>query len=437
MKLRVLAVVGLAVGSLVAGLAATPSAWAADPPTSTSPASSVPTITSLSHVHGSQWGGQRLTVRGTNLSHVYAVQFGSKRGYNLTVVSDTTLQVTTPSHGRGTINVHAYAGNGNSRVSSATRYTFLKAKPSYRTTPLNQGMTAAQAHAVGEKLKRKARRVAAAAVAPRKLKWSPARGQAAAARAKSWVGAPYAWAGGNARGPAYGACVNSDPTWFDCKIFGFDCSGLAMYAWGANLSLAHYAATQYHQAGSYHPKRGELMPGDLLFYSSNGKASGIEHVAIYYGNGQMIEAPMSGWTVHVTPVRLTGDYYRATRPLAKKSQAGSAPVVTRLSATSGPVAGGQTITVTGSHFTRATSVSFGALRTYAVRVLSSHKLQVTVPQRAAGRTNVRVSNAWGTSAVVVADRYTYQNPVTPAPPTPPVSSPPSPPAPPTPSATAR
>lgn len=415
MKSLVKVVAALTAGLLVAGAAAVPQAWADDP------VSTAPTITALSGVSGSQWGGQRLTVRGTNLTHVSSVSFGTTAGYALTVLSDTALQITSPIHAPGLINVRVSGWSGTSHANVATRYRFVKAKPSYTTTRLNQGMTAAQAHATGEALKGKAQRVAAAAAAPRKAKWSAARGQVAVARATSWVGATYAWAAGNTRGPSYGACINSDPTWFDCKIFGFDCSGLAMYAWGANLSMAHYAAAQYRQAGRYHPKEPELMPGDLLFYSSNGTASGIEHVAIYAGGGQMLEAPMSGWTVHLTPVRLDWDYYGATRPLASKAQKAAAPTVARLSAATGAVDGGQTITITGAHFTRVTSVTFGGTRTYATHVLSSHRVQVTVPEGAAGRVNVRVSNPWGTSAVVAADRYTYVSP-TPPTPTPPTGS---------------
>ncbi|MBF0940329.1 MAG: C40 family peptidase, partial [Schaalia georgiae] len=43
--------------------------------------------------------------------------------------------------------------------------------------------------------------------------------------------------------------------------------------------------------------------GDLIFWSSNGAQSGIYHVAMYLGGGQMIEAPTFG-----VPVRITGVY---------------------------------------------------------------------------------------------------------------------------------
>jgi cell wall-associated NlpC family hydrolase len=125
----------------------------------------------------------------------------------------------------------------------------------------------------------------------------------------------YAWAGGNAYGPTRGVCAG-DGAWNDCNVIGFDCSGLAMYAWGPYLSMDHYAATQYYQAGSYHPSPGNFMPGDLLFWSSNGSVSGIHHVAIYLDGGMVVQAPESGERVTVTPWdQVSWGYYGATRPL--------------------------------------------------------------------------------------------------------------------------
>ena len=42
--------------------------------------------------------------------------------------------------------------------------------------------------------------------------------------------------------------------------------------------------------------------GDLIFYGPNGHG----HVAIYIGNGQMIESPQSGDVVKISPVRYNG-----------------------------------------------------------------------------------------------------------------------------------
>jgi cell wall-associated NlpC family hydrolase/regulator of replication initiation timing len=146
--------------------------------------------------------------------------------------------------------------------------------------------------------------------------WTAARGQEAVNRAARYLGMMYAWAGGNAYGPTTGVCAG-DGAWNDCHITGFDCSGLSLYAWAPYIGMAHYAATQYTQAGSYHPGANNLMPGDLLFWSSDGTISGIHHVAIYSGGGNVIQAPQSGSVIQITPLSQMGwGYFGATRPLS-------------------------------------------------------------------------------------------------------------------------
>jgi cell wall-associated NlpC family hydrolase len=146
--------------------------------------------------------------------------------------------------------------------------------------------------------------------------WTLAKGQAAVQRALTTLGTPYAWAGGGYSGPTPG--VNSPGTdgWNDSTVTGYDCSGLVMYAWASQgLYLSHFAATQFSQAGSYHPNPGNFQPGDLLFWGLPGQYD-IHHVAIYVGNGNVIQAPYSGSYVQITPWdQVSGDYFGATRPL--------------------------------------------------------------------------------------------------------------------------
>lgn len=76
----------------------------------------------------------------------------------------------------------------------------------------------------------------------------------------------------------------------------FDCSGLTMWAWGqAGVSLPHQARQQY--AMLPHVSQADIQPGDLLFFYNP-----IHHVAMYIGNGTMVEAPATGLTVRTRPV---------------------------------------------------------------------------------------------------------------------------------------
>lgn len=80
-----------------------------------------------------------------------------------------------------------------------------------------------------------------------------------------------------------------------------------MGAWkAAGVSLPHSSAQQY-ATGRKIP-RSELAPGDLVYFYSP-----ISHVAIYIGNGQMVDAPNPSKTVRILPLSYM-PYVGATRP---------------------------------------------------------------------------------------------------------------------------
>ncbi|MFI9718101.1 C40 family peptidase [Streptomyces sp. NPDC052396] len=79
----------------------------------------------------------------------------------------------------------------------------------------------------------------------------------------------------------------------------WDCSGLVQQAYRrVGVSLPRVAADQYRATRRI--KRGALRRGDLVFWSSDGRASGVHHVAIYLGNGQYLEAAKPGTKVRVS-----------------------------------------------------------------------------------------------------------------------------------------
>jgi cell wall-associated NlpC family hydrolase len=150
---------------------------------------------------------------------------------------------------------------------------------------------------------------------PSAVAWTAAVGQQIADRALRWLGWPYTFDGGNGAGPTYGKAVDYDSR-NDAGVYGFDCSGLSLYAVAPWKVLAHDAAAQYGQAGSLHPTVAQLRPGDLLFWSSDGTTAGIGHEAIYLGDGQVVQAPHSGAQIEITPPdQVESGYYGATRPL--------------------------------------------------------------------------------------------------------------------------
>ena len=99
----------------------------------------------------------------------------------------------------------------------------------------------------------------------------------AVAFAYAQVGCPYVYGG---TGP--------------CQL-GFDCSGLAQAAWAAaGVDIPRDSYEQW--AGLPHVSLSALEPGDLLIYNGEG------HVAIYVGNGYIIDAPQTGMDVERIPM---------------------------------------------------------------------------------------------------------------------------------------
>ncbi len=66
------------------------------------------------------------------------------------------------------------------------------------------------------------------------------------------------------------------------------------------------------------------------------------------------------------------------------------------------------MTITGTNFTGASAVKFATSAATSVVVVSSTKITAKTPAHAAGMVNVQVVTPAGTSAVVAADKYTYE-----------------------------
>jgi hypothetical protein len=87
----------------------------------------------------------------------------------------------------------------------------------------------------------------------------------------------------------------------------------------------------------------------------------------------------------------------------------SVPVVTSISPSSGPPAGGTVVTITGSGFTGATRVGFGGLAAASFTVVSGTQITAVSPAQS-GAHYVTVTTPGGTSATVAAAIYSYSAP---------------------------
>ncbi|MGY1752613.1 NlpC/P60 family protein [Blastococcus sp. SYSU D01042] len=137
-----------------------------------------------------------------------------------------------------------------------------------------------------------------------------------ASRAERTAPAPAAAAPSGAPAPSGAAQIAVDTALAqvgDRYVWGaggpdaFDCSGLTSYAYAAaGVSLPHSSRSQSQMGTPV--SRGELQPGDLIFFYSP-----VSHVGMYIGNGQMVHASTSSQPVKVASVDSMGSYNSARR----------------------------------------------------------------------------------------------------------------------------
>ncbi|WP_248580339.1 transglycosylase SLT domain-containing protein [Nocardioides sp. InS609-2] len=119
-------------------------------------------------------------------------------------------------------------------------------------------------------------------------------GLAVVDEAKQYLGVPYVWGG-------------TSPT-------GMDCSGLVQMVYEKfGYDLPRLSADQA-RSGQPVASMAEARPGDLIAWDNSSRNNGVDHIAIYMGDGKMIEAPRTGLNVRIVDVPSTPDVIRRILP---------------------------------------------------------------------------------------------------------------------------
>lgn len=115
--------------------------------------------------------------------------------------------------------------------------------------------------------------------------------------AKGFLGVKYVWGG-------------SSPS-------GFDCSGFVQYVYNHfGIKIERVASAQAKQGTTV--KKSELKAGDLVFFDTDGGHNRVNHVGMYIGNGNFIQAS-SGKSAHKVVIStLTSGFYADTYMTAKR-----------------------------------------------------------------------------------------------------------------------
>ncbi|MEU6328760.1 IPT/TIG domain-containing protein [Streptomyces sp. NPDC047049] len=321
-----------------------------------------PVLITLTPTSGPTAGGNVVTINGTNLSGASSVKFGGSSGV---VISNTASQVMVIAPaGVGTVNVTVTTAGG---TSNALAYTYV------------------------------------AVPVPVISSLSPVSGPTAGGNVVTVNGANLSGATSVKFGGASGVIVTNTAS----QVTVIAPAGVGTVnvtvttAGGTSNGLAYtYVAVPVPVISSLSPASGPTAGGNVVTINGTG-LSGASSV-LFGGSPATIltntatqitvSAPAGAGSVNVTVTTAGG----TSNALAYTYVAAPVPVISSLSPTSGPTAGGNVVTMNGTNLSGASSVKFGS---NAATILTNTAGQITViaPAGPPSSVNVTVTTAGGTS----------------------------------------
>jgi hypothetical protein len=218
-------------------------------------------------------------------------------------------------------------------------------------------------------------------------------------------------AGAAAAGGAHSATVSAGPRGAAAAKARFEAGRLA--ALGA--AGVRQAAAGRPAVTSVSPAGGPLGGGTTITVHGT-SFTGVQSVTVGGRRARSIHVTSATALTAVIPAHPAGQV-----PVVVTTKAGAStgtvlfrylnpPALTGLSAHSGPVTGGQLVTITGKNLSYTTAVRFGALAGTVLAGGTATRLRVRTPASWAATVQVTVRTLGGATTRSAADRYVFQNP---------------------------
>ncbi len=339
-----------------------------------------PTVTAVTPNTGTTLGGTAVTITGTNFTGATAVTFGTGAATNVMVLTSTTITATTPA-GTGTVSISVTTPNGTG--TGANLFTYVAQSPPTVT-----------------------------AISP--TSGNTAGGTPVSITGTNFTGATSVTIGGNAA--TFMAVVN--PTTITAVTVAHVAGAVDIVVTtpagsGTGTKLFTYVQGP-PTVTAISPNTGTTLGGTFVTITGTnftGATSvtigGNAPTAVTFVSSTSITATTTAHAAGLASVAVTTpagtgtgtNLFNFITPL-------SAPVVTSVTASSGPPGGGTVVTIAGSGFTGATAVTFGATPATIFTVNSPTSITATSPV-GTGIVNVTVVTPGGTSAISPADQFSY------------------------------
>jgi hypothetical protein len=341
-----------------------------------------PTVTAISPAQGPASGGTTATITGTSFSGAPVVDFGTVAATNVVVVSPTQITATSPAEVAGSVNVTVTAPGGTSAASAANTFTYLAA-PTVVGISVAQGpaaggttVTISGTHFAGATV------VDFGSVAATNLVIVSASVIKATspAEAAGMVDITVTTPGG------VSATSVSDYFTFLAppRVAGIGpASGPSAGGTSVTITGIGFTAATVVDFGTKPAASFIVVSPTQITAASPVEAAGMVDVTVTGPGGASVTSPADQFT------------YLA------------APTIAGLSPSAGPLAGGTSVTITGTGFTAASIVNFGTLPATNVAVVSPTQILAISPAEAAGTVNVTVSTPGGVSTSLPAAQFNY------------------------------
>jgi putative cell wall-binding protein len=342
----------------------------------------VPVVTSVTPNAGPLGGNTSVAIVGSGFTGTTGVTVGGTAATNVIFVDDTHLTATTPAHAVGTVDVIVTNGTGPSVSAVGDQFTYT--------------------------------------VAPVVTSISPTAGPLGGATSVTITGTGLTGATAVTFGvtAATGVVVNSATS-----VTAISPAGSAgtvdvtvTTAGGTSVTGAgdHFTYAAAPTVTSISPTAGPLGGTTTVTITGTG-LTGISAVSFGGTPGTAVTPISATSATAVSPAHGVGavDITATTPGGTSLTGAGDmftytvAPAVTAVSPPSGSTLGGPVVTITGTGFTGATAVAFGATAATSFNVVSDTSITAVSPAQGASVVHMRVTTAGGQSGIVAGDTYTY------------------------------
>jgi hypothetical protein len=341
-----------------------------------------PTVTAIGPANGSSSGGTSVTIVGTNFNGVTAVNFGTNQAAKFTVNSSTSITTVSPA-GAGSVHITVIAAGGTSATTTADVF-------SYGAAPSITGLSPASATvgSAGITLTVSGGNFTSDAV----VKWN------GASLTTTYVGSTQL----TATVPASLLTAAGTATVTVTESGGAS-TGVAFAINAAAPSIAGISPAQGPSAGG----TAVNITGSNFTGVSAVKfgAAAATSFTVISANSITAYSPLgSAGTVDIQVVTPSGSSATGVNDQFTYS---AAPTVTAISPSTGKLAGGTTVAISGFNLAQATSVSFGSNADAGFTVNSSTSITAVSPPGSAGTVDIRVVTPGGESAISGADQFTF------------------------------